>query len=539
MTTTTDTVIVPPMYETTGVALWTPTGPRIIHTADDTGTRSALTRSHTPAVGSHTGPEPSHTEPEQSHGGSHTRPTPVTHPFPQSHRGSHTVTQPVPTGHTGDPTPSHTQSHTVTRVTEPLPRVTGNPSHTGSHTSPVGLELSHTSTGKSPVGLELSHTSTGKSPVGTPGGTHDDDTEGTVPMHIAEVHRTQVADLPTKADKIRHICAILGNPTTGEVQAWAQACEIKATPKYISRLVSEWRAKHGLEATGEFQIVTDADLAALSNQDAPEDEDDEETEVDGPAAAELDPELATRVRQAQARLPLQADPALYTALSDEEMDAERELAEKERETAREIRRRRMAADLARAKRDQATAEAISKSEASDARWLERARSKKRRLTSDDAKLAQLTRNSEWSARALVAAVALGMAWSAVNAQHNLVPSGDPLFWLSYGVEAMISLPLIVIMVAATSATRWGRKMSGDQKKKVVAVELALLATTLALNVGPHLFPSDGQAINPGEVFKFGIAPVMVGVLLQVHTWASDHYAGLLLAVGNDRPEGDR
>ncbi|WP_227985560.1 hypothetical protein [Nocardia spumae] len=381
------------------------------------------------------------------------------------------------------------------------------------------------------------------SPVGAPKGTHDDDTEGTVPMHIAEVHRTQVAELPTKADKIRHICAILGNPTTGEVQAWAQACEIKATPKYVSRLVSEWRAKHGLETTGEFQIVTDADLAALSNQDASEDdEDDEETEDNGPAAAALDPELATRVRQAQARLPLQADPALYTALSDEEMKAERELAEKERETDREIRRRRMAADLARAKRDQATAEAISKSEASDARWLERARSKKRRLTSDDAKLAQLTRNSEWSARALVAAVALGMAWSAVNAQHNLVPSGDkgdPLFWLSYGVEAMISLPLIVIMVAATSATRWGRKMSGDQKKKVVAVELALLTTTLALNVGPHLFPADGQSINPGEVFKFGIAPVMVGVLLQVHTWASDHYAGLLLSVGSDRAESDR
>ena len=353
-------------------------------------------------------------------------------------------------------------------------------------------------------------------------------------MHIAEAHRTQVTALSTTADQVRQICEILGNPETAEVQAWLKACEIKADPKYVSRIVGTWRAKHNLGNTGEFRVLTDADLAELTDAsdtaaDAAPEEDEQEDE--GPAAAELDPELATRVRKAQARLPLQADPALYTALSDEEMADERKLAEAERETAREIRRRRMAADLANAKRDQATAEAIAKSEATDARWLERARSKKRRLTSDDAKLAQLTRNSEWSARALVAAVALGMAWSAVNAQHNLVPSGnmaDPLFWLSYGVEAMISLPLIVIMVASTSATRWGRMMAPEQKKKVVAVELALLTTTLALNVGPHLFPSAGP-INVVEVFKFGIAPVMVGVLLQVHAWASDHYAELILA----------
>lgn len=481
MTTTTDTVIVPPMHETTGVALWTPSGPRIVHTGEDTGTvgphtgtRSTPTGSHTPTVGPHTEPGDSHTTGNSS---------PV---------GTHTAGDTTTVG-------THTERNTGPGET-----------HTDQHVSPVGTD------------------------VGTHVGTPDDETRGTGTMHIGEVHRAQVAALSTKAEQVRHICAILGNPETAEVHAWLEACEIEASRKYVSRIVNAWRDEHNLENTGEFRVLTDADLAEITDHDDNQDDDDE-PEAGTSAALELDPELATRVRKAQARLPLQADPALYTALSDEEMKAERELAEQERETAREIRRRRMAAELANAKRDQATAEAISKSEASDARWLERARSKKRRLTSDDAKLAQLTRNSEWSARALVAAVALGMAWSAVNAQHNLVPSGsmaDPLFWLSYGVEAMISLPLIVIMVASTSATRWGRTMAPEQKKKVIAVELALLTTTLALNVGPHLFPPHGQQVEAVEVFKFGVAPVMVGVLLRVHAWASDHYADLILSTGN-------
>ncbi|MGW5388196.1 hypothetical protein [Nocardia sp. NPDC003963] len=482
MTTTTDPVIVPGMNRT-GVALWTPTGPRIVHTEGDTSPGGSHTEGRSLPLLSHTEGD---TDPVGPHTEGDTTPDP-----------SHTHAVGTHTARDTDPAESHTPSHTP---------------HVGTHTE------GNTGTGETTTDQEVS-------PVGTDVGTHvgtpDDETRGTTPMYISDAHRTEVATLPTKAEQVRHICAILGNPETAEVHRWLEACEIEASRKYVSRIVNGWREENNLENTGEFQALTDADLAELTDSG-----DDDEPELEN--------ELADRVRRAQARIPLQDDPALYTALSDEEMDKERKLAEEEREAAREIRRRRMAAQLANAKRDQATAESIAKSEATDARWMERARSKKRRLTSEDAKLAQTVRNSEWSAWALVAAVALGMAWSAVNAQKGLVPDGnmaDPLFWLSYGVEAMISLPLIIIMVASTSATRLGRAMKTEQKRKVIAVEVALLAATLTLNVGPHLTPAEGESINPIDLFKYGCAPVMVGVLLQVHAWVSDHYTDLIMHTG--------
>ncbi|NKY60990.1 hypothetical protein [Nocardia flavorosea] len=498
MTTTTDPVIVAPMNRT-GVALWTPNGPRIVHTEGDTS-----------PVGSHTEGDLfaqwSHTEGDASHTTSHTETdTPTV--------GSHTEGD---TSHTG----SHTEGDT--------PTVGTHTSHVGTHDdSHTEEDTSHMHT---PNDQDVSTVGTD---VGTHVGTHDDESRGTDHMHITDARRTEVAALSSKAEQIRHICELLGNPDTAEVHTWLEACEVDADRKYVSRIVNTWRRERGLTDTGAFAVLTDADLAELAEQDNADTDPTDAPPAD-PETETADTELAARVRRAQARIPLQSDEALYSALSDEEMDKERDLAEKERETAREIRRRRMAADLAKAKRDQATAEAVAKSEASDARWLQRARSKKRRLTSDDAKLAQTVRNSEWSSRGLIAAVAVGMLWSAVNAQKNLVPSGnmaDPLFWLSYGVEAMISLPLIIIMVASASATRMGRVMPTEQKRKVYAVEGALLLTTLALNVGPHLNPPNNADVDPVNLFKFGIAPVMVGVLLQVHAWASDHYADLIMHSG--------
>ncbi|MGW0163536.1 hypothetical protein ACWDUN_29865 [Mycobacterium sp. NPDC003323] len=465
MTTTNGTDIVPLMHNT-GVSLWTPGGPHIIHAPGDT----TPDLSHTGTVGTHTG------------------------------------------GHTG-PGALHTPSHTGTVGT-----------HTGGHTGPGGTPADQA---VSPVGTHGGpHTGHGTDTVGT----HDDAPGGNAPMLISEVHRAEVAALPHKSDQIRHICAILGHFDTAEVHQWLEACGIEATRKYVSRIVNEWRDENKMDNTDSFRALTEADLAALDAQHGTDQQGDDSVEV--PAESEeVAAELAARVRQANARLSLQADPALTEVLSEAELAEERELAEKRRSTRREIERRQLAAELARAKRMQANEEAIAKSEASDARWLERARSKKRRLVSPDAKLAQLVRNSEWSSRALIAAVAAGMIWSAVNAQKNLVPTGDksdPLYWLSYFVEAMISLPLIVIMVASTTATRWGRKAAPEEKRKIIAVELVLLAMTLTLNVGKHLTPPQGVGINWMDVFKFGVAPVMVGILLQVHAAVSDHYAGLIL-----------
>ncbi|WP_225729962.1 MULTISPECIES: hypothetical protein [unclassified Nocardia] len=232
--------------------------------------------------------------------------------------------------------------------------------------------------------------------------------------------------------------------------------------------------------------------------------------------------LAQRVAVARGKLPLQHDSALFEVLSEAEIDAERELAEWVRAKRRGQRRRAVADELAAEKRDRRTARHIERAADEDARWHRRALAARRRAASQDARLAQLYRRAEWSARALIGVVVLGMVWAGVNVQHNLVPSGDmtdPLYWLSYGIEAMISIPIITIMVVATTAARWGRDLD---RGKVVFFETALLGTTIALNAGPHLAAGEW-----GRAAEYAIAPIMVGVVIWLHAWVSARYAMLI------------
>ncbi|MFI1239715.1 hypothetical protein [Nocardia salmonicida] len=240
--------------------------------------------------------------------------------------------------------------------------------------------------------------------------------------------------------------------------------------------------------------------------------------------------LAQQVATARDKLPLQHDTALYDALSDDEIRAERELAEWIRAQRRKQRRRAVVDELAADQRDRRTGTLIRRTDEADARWHRKALAARRRVSSADARLAQLYRRAEWSSRALIAVVILGMVWAGVNVQHNLVPSGDmsdPLYWLSFGIEAMISIPIIVIMIAATTAARWGREL---ERGKVLLFELALLGTTVALNAGPHL--ASGSF---GRAAEFAIAPVMVGVVIWLHAWVSARYAMLIESASVELP----
>ncbi|MFI9406394.1 hypothetical protein [Nocardia sp. NPDC052316] len=232
--------------------------------------------------------------------------------------------------------------------------------------------------------------------------------------------------------------------------------------------------------------------------------------------------LAQRVETARGKLPLQHDTALFEVLSEREIGAERELAEWVRAQRRKQRRRAVEEELAAEQRDRRTAAKIRRADEADERWHRRALAARRRVSSEDARLAQLYRRAEWSSRALIAVVVLGMVWAGVNVQHNLVPSGDmsdPLYWLSYGIEAMISIPIITIMVAATTAARWGRELA---RGKVIFFETALLGTTIALNAGPHLATG-----SFGRAAEYSIAPIMVGVVIWLHAWVSARYALLI------------
>ncbi|WP_147471619.1 hypothetical protein [Nocardia stercoris] len=253
---------------------------------------------------------------------------------------------------------------------------------------------------------------------------------------------------------------------------------------------------------------------------------------DGPGDADIHA-LAQRVAVARGKIPLQSDPALFEELSESEIVAERKLAEWARAQRREQRKRALAAELASERRDRKVAMELDRADDADARWHRRALAARRRVDSADARLAQLYRRAEWSSRALIGVVVLGMVWAGVNVQHNLVPSGDmhdPLYWLSYGFEAMISIPIITIMVVATTAARWGREID---RGKVVFLEAALLGVTIALNAGPHL--ARGATAHAAEA---GVAPVMVGVVIWLHAWVSARYAQLIEGLPVTEPSED-
>ncbi|MBF6518067.1 hypothetical protein IU421_27850 [Nocardia cyriacigeorgica] len=233
-------------------------------------------------------------------------------------------------------------------------------------------------------------------------------------------------------------------------------------------------------------------------------------------------QLAQRVEKARGRLAYQFDPALTDALSEEELRAERELAERIRVQDREQRWKQAQAAAAASDRARQTTEEIEKADIRDLLLARKAIANQQRESSPHAKLASLYRHRAWSLRALAGVVAAGMLWSAVNVQHNIAPGGpgDPLYWFSYLIEAMISVCLIIIMIGTNKVAEWGVV---DNRQKVAAAEIALLALTVSLNTYPYV--RDAQWY---EAAVHAVAPVMIGVALLIHDAVSARY-GLAIA----------
>ncbi|MCP2288705.1 hypothetical protein [Nocardia amikacinitolerans] len=228
-------------------------------------------------------------------------------------------------------------------------------------------------------------------------------------------------------------------------------------------------------------------------------------------------QLARRVEKARGRLAWQFDPALTEALSEDELHAERELAERIREQDRGQRWKEVQAAAVASDRARHTAEEIAKADMRDLLLARKAIAAQRRESSPHAKLASLYRHRAWSLRALAGVVGAGMLWSAVNVQHNIAPGGpsDPLYWFSYLLEGMISVCLIIIMIGTNKVAEWGVV---DNRRQVAAAEMALLSLTVGLNTYPYL--RSGQWY---EVAVHAIAPVMIGVALLIHDAASARY----------------
>lgn len=221
-------------------------------------------------------------------------------------------------------------------------------------------------------------------------------------------------------------------------------------------------------------------------------------------------DLADRVQVAHSRLEYQHDPALTQALSERELADNRRVAERVRDHGRrETEQRLAAAEAAADQVRRATAE-IVRADADDLVTARKALAEQRRESSPHAQLAHLYRIKKWSGRALAGVVIAAMLWSAVNVQQNIAPTGagDPLFWASYLLEALISTVLVVFMVSGSAVARWKITEGEDL---IRGIEVALLAATITLNTYPYFNP-----FQIWDIVVHAVAPIMIGVALFGH-----------------------
>ncbi|GGK64047.1 hypothetical protein [Nocardia camponoti] len=253
----------------------------------------------------------------------------------------------------------------------------------------------------------------------------------------------------------------------------------------------------------------------------------EETTLDTPVVS-----LPARVERARQRIAYQSDPALTDALSEDELRAERELAERIRTYERDQRWKQIKSASAHADRLRDTTAELERAEMADIMLARKAIAAQRRESDPRARLASLYRHRTWSLRALAGVVIAGMLWSAVNVQHNIAPGGpgDPLYWASFGLEAMISVCLVIIMIGTSRVAEWG--VMGN-RTQVMSAEILLLTLTIALNTYPHL--------KAGELYDaavHGVAPVMIGVALLIHNAASARYSTAIVRASAEIPQDD-
>ncbi|MBF6300444.1 hypothetical protein IU459_23275 [Nocardia amamiensis] len=246
-------------------------------------------------------------------------------------------------------------------------------------------------------------------------------------------------------------------------------------------------------------------------------------------------DLAQRVALAEKQLPWQGHSALYDVHSEREIAAERRLHVWMRAKQRRQRKRVFRAELADAARDRRTSAAIEREDAAEQRWHRRARAQRRRETNPDALEGMLHRRATRSSWRLRAVMAIGLLWSAVNVGRNLTPdgaSGEVSWWLlwalSFGIEAMISVPILEIMAQAATAARLGITV---QRTKILLFEAVLLTSTVGLNSGPHLAAGD-----LGRAAEYSVAPIMVVVLMWLHAWLTARNAEMISAIAARRTE---
>jgi hypothetical protein len=252
----------------------------------------------------------------------------------------------------------------------------------------------------------------------------------------------------------------------------------------------------------------------------------------GSEADQLEAELAEAARL----VPIQSDPLLAERMSARERRVAAHAARKVRTAQRKAWEADQLAQVRRGVRSQKLATELADQRAEDERWHQRAESERQRLTSPAVRMGRLARSIRTRRIVFLAVAYAGILWGAFNV-HDILTSyfdlkrTDGLYWLSFGVEPLLTVPLVQMMWDRATMASWGRALSWRRAWPIYLVEAALLLGATAIATLPRL--GDGKT-----ALLFLVAPVMIAVAMIMLPIGHQQLNEILIAARDDAAEQD-
>lgn len=218
-------------------------------------------------------------------------------------------------------------------------------------------------------------------------------------------------------------------------------------------------------------------------------------------------DLHHQVSDARERMAWQDDPALLNALTPAEIQERQTVHQEIRAAELEEYRQTKISRIQLLQQQRGLDTKLRQQENSDLLWLRRASSEARRLSDIAARTAQLYKSYRFQIAALMGTALVGVVWGAVNVQQGVARQqglewGQLAWFLAYGIEPLVTIPLIVLLKHQSDMSDWHRQTTWREQWPLRCVEAALLGVTVALNVVPHRHEGLGAAI-------YAIPPLMI------------------------------
>jgi hypothetical protein len=250
----------------------------------------------------------------------------------------------------------------------------------------------------------------------------------------------------------------------------------------------------------------------------------------GSEAARLEAELAEAARL----VPIQSDPLLAERMSPRERKAQARSAQKVRTAQREAWEAERLAQVRRGTRAQKLVTELENQKAADDRWHRRAESERQRLTSPAVRMGRLARSIRQRRLVLLLVATVGVLWGAANVHdivttHFKLDNTMALYYLSYGLEPLLTVPLIQMMRDRANMAEWGRALTWRRNWPVYLVEAGLLLTATAISTIPRM--AEGWS-----ALLYVVPPVMIAVSMILLPNGAHHLGEILIEARDDAAE---